>query len=61
VLAAGVPNKYRPHLDAVAWSTVGRTPVNGVLVVEASACRVKLDQLVAHGGEGLPVRGVGSA
>jgi hypothetical protein len=34
----------------MAWSTVCRTPVNGVLVVEAPACGIELDQLIAHLG-----------
>jgi hypothetical protein len=50
VLAAGVSNEDGPSLDAVARLAKGRAPVNGVLVVEASACRVELDELVAHFG-----------
>lgn len=44
-----VADQYRPYLDAVSRPAVGRAPVNGVLVVEALACRVALDQLIAHG------------
>lgn len=38
-------------LDAVAATAVGGTAVDGVLVVEAVAGRVQLDELVAHGGQ----------
>ena len=48
MLAAGVSNQYRLPLDAMPWPAVCRTSVNRVLVVEAAAGRVKLDQLVAH-------------
>ena len=50
VVAAGISNEDGPPLDAVAGLTKGRTPINGVLVVEASACRVELDELIAHAG-----------
>ena len=50
MLAAGVADEYCPALYAMAWPAVGGTPVNSVLVIEAAACRVKLDQLVAHLG-----------
>ena len=49
MLAAGIPNQYRLSLDAMPWPAVCRTSVNRVLVVEAAAGRVELDQLVAHG------------
>lgn len=45
---ASIANQDRPFLDAVAWSSVGSASVNGVLVVEASASRVQLNDLVAH-------------
>lgn len=48
MLAAGVADEYRSPLNPMTLSSVSDTPVNGVLVVEASACRVKLDNLVAH-------------
>lgn len=35
-------------LDAVSWSSVGSAPVNGVLVVEAAAGGVELNDFVAH-------------
>lgn len=48
MLAASVSDQYRPHLDSMARAAVGRATVNGVLVVEAPAVRVELNQLVAH-------------
>ena len=48
MLAAGIPYQDRPPLDPMARPAVCRTPVNSVLVVEAAARRVELDQLVAH-------------
>lgn len=36
-------------LYSMAGLAIGGTSVNGMLVVEATACRVYLKQLVAHG------------
>lgn len=47
--AASVPNINDSLLDVVVSTAVGCAPVNGVLVVEASACGVKFRDLVAHG------------
>lgn len=47
--ATGETDENRPLLDAVAWLSVGRTPVDGMLVMEAAAHRIELDQLVTHG------------
>lgn len=52
VLAAGISNKNCPLLDIVPRLTKGRATVNGMLVVEASARRVELNELVAHVGGG---------
>lgn len=35
-------------LDAVSRASIAGTPVDGVLVVEAPASRVELDNLVTH-------------
>lgn len=51
MFAAGISHQDRAPLDPMARSAVCRTPVNSVLVVEAAASRVELDQLVAHGEE----------
>jgi hypothetical protein len=55
VFAAGIPHEDRPPLYPMARPAICRTPVNSVLVVEAVASRVALDQLVAH-GEGFLTR-----
>jgi hypothetical protein len=55
VLAAGISHQDRPPLYPMARPAVCRTTVNSVLVVEAAASRVELDQLVAH-GEGFLMR-----
>lgn len=47
--AASVANIYCSLLDVVAWSAICRTAVDRVLVVEATAGRIKLHKLVAHG------------
>lgn len=47
--AAGIADVDGALLDVVAWSSVCRAAVNGVLVVEASASRVELNELIAHG------------
>ena len=41
----------------MASSTIGWTPVNSMLVIQAFALRVELEQLIAHGGscDGLEV------
>jgi hypothetical protein len=44
----------------MAWPPVRRTPVNGVLVVEASAGRVQLNQLVAHREDFVELLSVGA-
>lgn len=46
--AAGVADIDCALLDAVAWLAIGRATVNGVLIVEAAACRVELHELIAH-------------
>lgn len=46
--AAGVSHEDFSLLDAMAWPAVGNAPVDSVLVVEATASRVQLNQLVAH-------------
>lgn len=48
VCAAGITDVDCALLDVVAWSSVGRAAVNGMLVVEASASRVELNKLIAH-------------
>lgn len=40
----------------MARPSVGCAPVNGMLVVEAAACRVQLDQLVTHCDSGVAER-----
>ncbi len=54
VLAAGVYNQDDPRRDSVSRAAVVGTPIDGVLVVEAAAGRVLLDDLIAHvaGGSG---------
>lgn len=47
--AAGVSHEDLSLLDAVAWTAVGNASVNSMLVVQAAASRVPLNQLVAHG------------
>ena len=49
MLAAGVPHQHRLPLDAMA--PISCTPVDSVLVVEAPADRVELNDLVAHLGK----------
>jgi hypothetical protein len=51
VNAASIANIDGTLLNTVARTSVGGTTVNGVLVVEASACRVELNKLITHGGE----------
>lgn len=53
VPAAGVAHQDCSPLNAVAWAAVGHATIDGVLVVEAAACRVQLDQLEAHGDDEL--------
>lgn len=48
--AAGVADQDRPALHSMAGPSIRSAPVDGVLVVEAAARRVKLNQLVAHDG-----------
>lgn len=53
VHTAGVPNEHSLLLNSVAVLTMGCTRVNGVLVVQAPAHGVALDDLITHGGCGL--------
>lgn len=46
---ASVTDEYRPLLDAVAGASIAGALVDSVLVVETTACRVQLNQLVTHG------------
>lgn len=46
--AAGISDINGSLLNAVIRSAVRRAAVDGMLVVEASACRVELGKLVAH-------------
>lgn len=48
VLDTGVADVDDALLDAVAAAPVGRTAVDGMLVVETATGRVQLDELVAH-------------
>lgn len=48
VQAADITNEDCTRLHAVAGPSIRGASINGVLVVEATACRVQLDQLVAH-------------
>jgi hypothetical protein len=48
VVLAGVPNEDGPLLHGVAMSAVGRAHVDAMLVVEAPAEGVALDDEVAH-------------
>lgn len=52
VCTAGITDVDCALLDVVAWSSVCRAAVNGVLVVEASASRVELNKLIAHDDSG---------
>lgn len=46
---AGISDVDLTTLDAVIRSAISRATVDGVLVVEASASRVNLHDLVTHG------------
>lgn len=45
---AGISDVDCALLDVVARSSICRATVNGMLVVEASASRVELNELIAH-------------
>ena len=49
VIHAGISHQDCPLGDAVASGVVPGATVDGMLIVEATACRVALDQLVTHG------------
>lgn len=48
--AAGISDIDVTLLDVVTGAAIGDTAINGVLVVEATASRVKFQQLVTHPG-----------
>jgi hypothetical protein len=58
VLAAGVSDEDLSLLDAVSGAAISDATVNGVLIVEAPASRVQLDELVAHCVDGVGRRGL---
>lgn len=48
MFTASVSHQYCPLRDSVSTSSIVSAPVDGMLVVEASASRVNLDELETH-------------